>query len=79
MAGCPPETNIGENVMNCDTFDAPDSRMERLTFRAGHVLAGVAFIDQPPGVVDLLRRKLRSPAKFHASALRSLHPGAGAF
>ena len=47
--------------------------------KVGHVLAGFAFVDQLPGVVDLLRRQFHLPAKLHASALRGLHSGAGAF
>jgi hypothetical protein len=37
-----------------------------------HILASFAFIDQLPGVGDLLRREARFPAKPYAPALRWL-------
>jgi hypothetical protein len=44
----------------------------------GHVLAGFAFVDQFPGMVDLLGRKFHLSAKLHAPALRGLYSAAGA-
>jgi len=36
----------------------------------GDVLATFHFVNQLPGMVDLLRRELRVPAKLHAAAPR---------
>jgi hypothetical protein len=41
----------------------------------GHVLAALAFVDQLPGVVDLLRGEFRLAPEFHASAFRVVEHG----
>src|ERR1019366_5294720 len=47
--------------------------------KVGHILAGFAFVDQLPGVGNLLGGKFYFPTKFHAPALRCLHSGPRAF
>jgi len=56
--------------------ERPVKRRAAHVQKAGHILAGFAFVDQLPGVVDLIRCELRFPAKLHASALRRLYSGA---
>jgi len=46
--------------------------------KIGDVLTGFAFVDQLPGVVDLLRGEFYLSAKLHAPALRGPHSGASA-
>jgi hypothetical protein len=45
--------------------------------KVGHVLAGFAFVNQLPGVLDLVCCELHLLAKLHSSALRRLYSGAG--
>lgn len=61
------------------TRERPVERRAAHVKKIGHILAGFTFVDHFPGVVDLLGREARLPTKLHASALRGLHSGAGAF
>lgn len=47
--------------------------------QAGNVLPPFPGVDRFAGVFDLLRRQFGLAPKFHASALRGLHSGAGPF
>ena len=46
--------------------------------KVGNVLPRLAFVEELPRVVDLLRRQFHLPTELHAPALRGLHSGAGA-
>jgi hypothetical protein len=47
--------------------------------KVGHIPPGFGLVDQLAGMVNLLDGKPDLAAKLHASALRCLHSGAGAF